>query len=356
MLNNRSLSEVANGIPCEEISDQVALNKTPLVSVSMITYNHDDYISQAIEGVLQQKTKFSIELIIGEDCSSDRTREIVLEYQKRYPTIIRVLISENNIGMMKNSLRVFAACRGEYMALCEGDDYWTEPLKLEKQVNFLENNSDFSICFHKVKILKNRKLVNDFLTYVPKEETTIEDLAYGNYIHTPSVVFRNGLIKEWPEWYFRSPVGDYPLHLLNAQYGKIKYIDQVMAVYRIHEGGTWSQIDKDDIEKQKKWIKVQEDMANYFSNSVKDILYKVISTRYLNLSDSYRRRGEIELSKQVFRMSADKTFDSIYERYYQYKFFCDPFIKLLIPSNGNFFRTRMSLILFLKRCFSRLIK
>jgi len=222
-----------------EISNRAVLSKDPLVSVIMITYNHEPYIAQAIQGVLIQKTDFPIELIIGEDCSTDRTREIVFDYQKKYPEQIRVITSVKNVGMMNNSNRTLASCRGNYIALCEGDDYWTDPHKLQKQVDFLEDNPDFAICFHNMQIIyEGKPHLNRISNTRQKEITTINNLAYGNYIYTASCIFRNNL-HEIPDWFHQCPVGDYPLHLLNAQYGRIKFIDEIMGVYRVHQGGIW---------------------------------------------------------------------------------------------------------------------
>ena len=129
-------------IPCQEISDPAVLAKTPLVSVGMITYNHEPYIDQAIEGVLMQETDFPIELVIGEDCSTDRTREIVLEYQEKHPDLIRVITSDKNVGAHKNSWRTENSCRGKYIAFCEGDDYWHHSRKLQMQVDYLESHPE----------------------------------------------------------------------------------------------------------------------------------------------------------------------------------------------------------------------
>ena len=115
----------------------------PLVSVVMITYNHEQYIAQAIKSVLRQKTSFSFELVIGEDCSTDNTREIVSEYQNKYPDVIRVITAETNVGMHSNALRVEYSCRGKYIAYCEGDDHWHNPHKLQMQVDFLETYPDY---------------------------------------------------------------------------------------------------------------------------------------------------------------------------------------------------------------------
>ena len=129
----------------------------PLVSIEIITYNHAPFIRQCIEGVLMQKTTFPYELVIGEDCSTDGTREIVLDYAQKYPEIIRVITSESNVGAFENEKRAYFACRGKYIAICEGDDYWTDPDKLQKQVDFLEEHPDYSMCCHASKIIVENK-------------------------------------------------------------------------------------------------------------------------------------------------------------------------------------------------------
>ena len=140
-------------IPCHETSDSERLCKNPVVSVTMITYNHEPYIRQAIEGVMMQKTDFEFELVIGEDCSTDRTREICFECQKKYPDKIRVLWSEENVSQHPhpaggNGRRVMSHCRGEFIAFCDGDDYWTDPTKLQRQVDAMRHHPDVSFCVH----------------------------------------------------------------------------------------------------------------------------------------------------------------------------------------------------------------
>ncbi|OXU15576.1 glycosyltransferase [Sedimentisphaera salicampi] len=190
-----------DNIPCEEISDQAVLDKQPLVSVNMITYNHEPYIAQAIEGVVNQKTDYPFELIIGEDCSTDRTREIVLEYQKKYPDIIRVLYSENNLGARRNGLRTEKACRGKYIAYCEGDDYWIRDDKLQIQVSYLEEHPD-------VGMVHSRAIVNyltEDIKKVSSKPISLEHenrktrmgiyLTANNFIITCTVVFRANYLK-----------------------------------------------------------------------------------------------------------------------------------------------------------------
>lgn len=124
----------------------IAVVQQPLVTVRTSTYQHGAFIRQCIEGVLMQKTAFPFEFIIGEDFSTDGTRQIVFEYAQRYPNVIRVITADYNVGMKANGTRCMRRARGKYIALCEGDDYWTDPLKLQKQVDFLEANLEYSVC------------------------------------------------------------------------------------------------------------------------------------------------------------------------------------------------------------------
>jgi glycosyltransferase involved in cell wall biosynthesis len=250
-------------------------NQEPLVSISCITYNHKNYIRECLDGFLMQKTTFPFEIIIHDDCSTDGTREIIEEYAAKYPDIIFPMFqTENQYSKGVRSMMVrfnFTRCKGKYIALCEGDDYWTDSFKLQKQVDFLEKNSDFSICFHNLKVYNEIDATTDKVACKnQKSVLDIIDLATrGNFIHTPSVVFKmpeDGL----PSWFINLPIGDYPLHLFNAQFGKIKYIDEVMGVYRIHAGGTWGHMPKEIV--TKKWILMLSLIENKFSEEVGNIL------------------------------------------------------------------------------------
>ncbi|WP_316632863.1 glycosyltransferase [uncultured Flavobacterium sp.] len=209
------------------------------VSVCMITYGHEKYIREAIEGVLMQECDFEIELVLSNDCSPDQTDKIIHDILSNHPkaSCIKYYKHEKNIGMMPNFIDALKKCNGKYVALCEGDDYWTDSLKLQKQVNFLEVNPDYVLCFHQVDILKtNGEIVDDFITKVPENYETIETLArLGNYIHTPSVVFRN-IINQFPFEFEQSPIGDYFLYMMLAENGKLKYFEDKMVVYRYGVG------------------------------------------------------------------------------------------------------------------------
>lgn len=218
--------------------------ETPLLSVCVICYNQAAYIRQAIDSVIKQKVNFSIGVIIADDCSTDGTREIVLDYQNRYPGLIKVLHREKNMGPGKNFIDLIYAAPGKYIAYLEGDDYWTMDTKLQQQVNFLEQNPSFAICFTDCMetFSEDRGHPANFLSggSGSKTTTTINELIFRNYIQTCTVVFRNKLFGKFPEWYKDLKMGDWPLHLLNAQYGNIKFLPIVAAVHRNHSSGVWS--------------------------------------------------------------------------------------------------------------------
>src|SRR5438094_537303 len=131
------------------------------VSICMITYNHEKFVAEAIESVLKQKTTFPIELVIGDDKSTDSTPAIIKGYAEKYPGILKVRYNKENAGVVLNTVKTIEECSGKYIAMLEGDDYWTDPLKLQKQVDFLEKNPDFACSFHNVMVLKSGKLQND---------------------------------------------------------------------------------------------------------------------------------------------------------------------------------------------------
>lgn len=208
----------------------------PVVSVLMITYGHEKFIIEAINSILIQECNFEIELIISNDCSPDKTDDIITNFIKnneKASKIIKYFKQENNIGMMPNCIFALKQCSGKYIALCDGDDYWTDKNKLQTQVDFLNANKDYVLSFHKVAILKSDgSIVDDFITKVPENYETQETLArFGNYIHTPSVVFRN-CIKEFPFEFSQTKIGDYFLYMMITENGKIKFIPEVMAIYR----------------------------------------------------------------------------------------------------------------------------
>lgn len=207
------------------------------VSACIITYNQENYIKDCLNGAINQVLDYDYEIVIGDDCSTDNTLKICKEYAEQYPDKIKLLVRDKNKGMTGNWIDTIQNCQGKYIALCEGDDYWTDNYKLQKQVDFLEANPNYVISFHKVHVLKpDGTVLEDLITKVPENHETIEDMAsFGNYIHTPSVVYRN-IINEFPPEFNLSPICDYFLYMMLAQYGKVKYNQEAMGVYRSDVG------------------------------------------------------------------------------------------------------------------------
>lgn len=250
-----------------------------MVSVLMLTYNHQDFIAQAIEGVLSQKTTFDIELIIANDYSTDNTDSIIkkiIERDNNAKEKIRYINNSKNIGMQPNFILAYNHCKGKYIAECEGDDYWTDPYKLQKQVDFLESNPEYAITFHKVKIYNEikQKFEEDTLNTFTNETTTLNDLLRGNYIRTVSTVFRNSrklasLIEKLSD----VTPGDWLVFIITASTGKIRYINQEMAVYRISYVGVWSTIDNKQRKYYKEILNGYEFLYNYLNKDDYTIVY-----------------------------------------------------------------------------------
>lgn len=222
------------------------MQKDLKVSVCMITYDHEKYIREAIEGVLVQECDFEVELIVANDCSFDGTDKVIQDIIQNHPrgTWIKYFKHEKNLGMMPNFEFALKACEGKYIALCEGDDYWTDNLKLQKQVCFLEVNPDYVLCFHNSNLVdyEGKQMQESCMEIEYKRDLNSVELKKGANIVTSSVLFRN--LVEIPNEFLKVFNGDTFFISLLGNYGKGKYLDSVMSSYRIHNGGVWSQRNK----------------------------------------------------------------------------------------------------------------
>lgn len=268
------------------------------VSVWMSAYNHEKYLAQCLDGVLMQKTNFDYEIILGEDCSADKTREIAINYQKKFPDKIKLYLPEKNIGMMEMDVATWDMCDGKYIALLNGDDYWTDENKLQIQVDFLEKNPDTVMCFHKSKV-ENEIDGSSFETvYLEPDDTLpVESLLRGyNPIMTVTVLMRN--ILEMPDWYPGMPYGDMPLYIMLSKKGKIKYIDKMMSVYRIHSNGNWQgETIYNNLVKDLKFYNVINEYLNFKHD---DLIKKVLSQRYFDIIICDINKNNFEQAKLFF--------------------------------------------------------
>jgi len=213
------------------------------LSVCCISYNHGKFIAKALDGFLSQKTNFDFNIVIADDCSTDDTAAVLQDYSEKYPGKITLIINDKNIGMMANLAKAYNACTAPYIAFCEGDDYWTDPLKLQKQVDFLEANPDFVQVFHNAMVITTDASREPYLLCTQDQGELCETkdlLQIGNIIPTCSNVFRRSIMKEIPDWVSSLAMADWPVNIVLSQKGKVKYLNEVMAVYRIHAGGVWS--------------------------------------------------------------------------------------------------------------------
>lgn len=218
---------------------------TPILSVAVITYNHEKYIEDCLESLVTQKVDYPYEIIIGEDCSTDNTLKYVKKYADKYPDLIRLIVSENNVGAMENDRRVMAACKGKYIAYCEGDDFWVDEYKLQKQIDFLEQNTDYGMVHTDFEILnegRNQKSSRKRLFRSDSERPTgdiLEFIVKTNHVGTASVCLRRDLFEaskvqqtvEDEDW----GMSDYPTWIELAAVSKIHYMPDITSSYRVHK-------------------------------------------------------------------------------------------------------------------------
>lgn len=213
------------------------LANNPLVSVVMCTYNHEAYIVQAMGGVLSQKTSFSIELIIGEDCSTDKTRQLVSDYARDYPNIIVTQFPDTNQGSTDNLLSLIKVAKGKYIAICDGDDYWTDPFKLQKQVDFIENDNSFGMVCGPASMYSQEKGEMIGLLGDAKAESYVTLIKGHDDVAAPSMLMNADLlrkcIKDCEHFIRKNLFFDTAISYWFAYHSKIKFLDEVSSVYRV---------------------------------------------------------------------------------------------------------------------------
>ena len=278
------------------------MEKEPVVAISCCTYNQKDFIAQCLEGFVMQKTNFPFVAIVADDCSTDGTREIVKEYAEKYPDIIKPILREKNIGPVANSSEVYDIINSKYICICDGDDYWTSQYKLQKQVDFLESHPDYTVCYHKVKMVfeNSRKSPKIIPIKADKNPQSFRKLLKGGYIPSNSVMYRfEYLQKELKNYPKDIYPGDWFNHIVIGKYGKIGFIKEVMSVYRRNEQSVSYTSGKDHEKELHKKYGIQE--MNFFYEvwqRIKDIYPEYYKEMFLpNLRDiyfTYLQMGDFE--------------------------------------------------------------
>jgi glycosyltransferase involved in cell wall biosynthesis len=272
------------------------------VSVVMITFNQERFIGRALESVYSQKTDFPFEVIIGEDCSRDRTQEILKSHKISGNSEQKVFYNQENLGMQRNLQHAYNAAKGEYIAILEGDDYWTSSIKLQTQVNFLDQNPDYSLCFHDVLTVdENGNMIPSiFFKNVEKEDYYLHDILKGNFFQACSVLFRHQILPIYDDWICEAPLGDWPIFTIMALGGRIRRISGQMAAYRVHPGGFWSQ--QSWVFRVQNTIQTAKIMKKHLGKNVKQELNRTIADLTFELARIAYKKHQI--STVVYLLNA----------------------------------------------------
>lgn len=272
----------------------------PKVSVATVAYNHVNLVRQSVESALSQKADFPFEIVIGEDCSTDGTRELLQQMQKEHPDKIRLILREQNLGMQWNFARTLEACEGEYIAVLDSDDYWTSEEKLAKQARFMDEHPEHAISFHRTDVLfENEPERRLNIPSNPKPVSDIEDIAFANMLASCATMFRRDRLPAFPDWYAEVHTYDWVLAtLILINGGTVGFLDETMAVYRVHGSNLYSRLDeRSRLEKELKYYDYllplipERALANARLGKA-DRLY--------DLANNYRRTGERGRARDLF--------------------------------------------------------
>jgi len=246
---------------------------------------------------MDQETSFPFELVVGDDVSTDQTRAIALDYSKRYPTKVRLLFRDTRLGSQQNLWQTLRACQGKYVAMLDGDDYWTSSHKLQKQVDFLESHLECTQCFHAVTVFEEGGSV---APYVKRSSwrgsiSTLKQLIESCCMQTSSTMFRNGLITHLPPWFDKVLEVDWLIFILNAEHGYTGYLDDVMAAYRIHPRGIWSGLTA--MGRRQDMLQFYDRLNGYFNRRFNAFIRSATAHLCHQLATAYAERGNRAAAK-----------------------------------------------------------
>lgn len=289
------------------------------VSICCVTYNHEKYLRQCLEGFVNQKVNFEYEILVHEDASTDKTAQVLREYERKYPHLFRCVYQTENQFNIRNSLTeiLFPMAKGKFIALCEGDDYWVDEYKLQKQVDFLEANPDYAI--HSGLIRRYEQKINKFIEYdYPPESYFIEDFYFKNNLYTCTIMFRN-LLKDYkfPKKIF---MGDWMLYTMILEKTKLKAFrsSEVFSVYRNHSLGITKSINNKQYRKLRIiQIEENEKLVKGFDDK-KIVKYKNLRWYYIDqIKLALELRQYLKVVKLIFLKFRFKTLRVIVKSYFQ---------------------------------------
>ncbi len=296
-----------------EIMKNWTYTQPPLLSAICLAFNHEDYISQALDGMLMQETDFPFEIVINDDCSTDNTVAILKEYAEKYPSIIRLILQKENQYSkgIKIEILLIKEAVGKYIAICEGDDYWTDPHKLQIQLDVMRAVENCQMSFHSAldvwvdkskKDSVSTKRANGNRLFTTKEVI----LGGGGFCPTASLIIEKEAIAAMPQWIYGPLNGDYYLQIFGSLKGGALYIDRTMSVYRRNAAGSWSSNMQDlEIreEQVKKMMPVLEAMDSHFENKFHPEINQIKSDWYLGLAMVYLRNSCFEKFSHTIEQS-----------------------------------------------------
>jgi len=243
------------------------MNENVKVSVLLITYNNSKFVKQAIESVLMQVTNYEFEIVVTDDCSKDSTLDIIKNYKNIYPEKIRILDNKENVGITKNYERGFKECRGEYIALLEGDDYWISPYKLQIQTDFLDSHKEFAAALNRyiiydmeTNIFKKTYYYDNLKYVIIRTEDLIKSNLIGNF---SACIYRSEAIKKLNPMLYNMEVYDWMFNIAVSEKGLIAYLPNIASVYRIHNQGAWN--GRSEKEKIESMMKVCDDYNKFLN-------------------------------------------------------------------------------------------
>lgn len=276
------------------------------VSVICATYNHEKYIKDALEGFIAQRTSFKFKVFVGDDCSSDGTPDIIRKYARLYPDIIVPVIRQKNIGAGKNWVDLLSRTDSKYIAFCDGDDYWTDPFKLQKQFDYMEHHPNLRACFHDVEISietddgtwfqsgdycntpDGRLLWPSGNKRFKKRDTyRIENFIPFGFVHTSSMFIKWDYSIGFPDWFYGHGMSDYPMWLLQINTGRFGYIDEVLSTHRRTSSGSYQFSSKTAFWRQSKigWVNLDTHLIDYFKTTY--------HSRTILMALIYRQRDDL---------------------------------------------------------------
>ena len=275
-----------------------AIDAPVIVSVCVMSYNLEDYIGEALDSILMQQVNFKYNIIVSDDCSTDNTRKILQHYSHKYPDQIILLLQKKNLGVVSNFVEALKSCKGKYIALLDGDDYWTDPLKLQKQVDFLESNKEYSMVFNNVEFRNETKkgmIVKDFNPEKNSREYTYDEIVKTWSIPTCSVLAINNMQYRYIEDNLWFPVQDLPFYLSCSSIGKIYYLSDITSTYRKLISGSMNSKTFNSLENNLIFIKYFKTLHNDFSDFLTQKTINHISAhQYISVANKYKNMGSTE--------------------------------------------------------------